>query len=1164
MAQNKHLSEDEIKVIISAETAEAQQEIHALTKETKELKKEERERRKAMVDLESQGKKNSKEYKNLEKEVKEYSNRISENNDKVRKLTRQLDVNAMSMRQLKKLSKELTGELEDMSEAANPEEYAALSNQLRSVRMRMDDLRNKGRNISSEFGSAESMLSKWKTAAKAFIAVKLVGYLTQLNSAAYRTRKEFAKYEAVLRNTFQSQEKATQSMKMLQQLAADTPGSLKEWTEAYIKLVNRGIKPTSSELTNMGDLAASQGKSIDQFIEAVLDAMSGENERLKEFGIKANKNGDTVKYTFRGVTTEVQNSDEAIKNYLLSLGQLEGVAGSMAVQMQELEGMQSNFGDTVDSVLNRIGKKMEPFYKGLLRRGIDFFSTIDKLFTSHTEVYEGHLDQLVQLESTVPQLMSRYEELSSKTSLNTTEQKELAGVISQITSLIPGAASAFDDLGNAIAISGEKVDEYLKKQKALLKFENTRAISELEKQIEEYTKKRDELQKQYDQGGKTVFQSNGMFGGYTSYVDNSEETLKQIDTELKKYITLVTGAEEKLKRINGQTLEDAVQQHKDKTAAQERFNKMNKSMLAAWLNDEKNAADQYREIAQEIYDKRFPDKPVDFKEVQKARETDEKAQLDAEKQLIADLKSLRDQKLSEEQKATTASLNIQKLLLLNKKISQKEYDIWEAAHENNSADKRLSIEKDFAAKSENLNLKHNELKEAFVKESANRVEKAEQTSFDTRLKAEQTYRNNLDALRKMAEQTPKTPEAKLQAEYETNLQLTEAYYQASLEYAREHGQSETEVTALYNQAKLNLDKKYQEEKKKLAKHTAEELEALQGNDISAQFTEIFNSITKLQDAIANMDFEDIIKSMQVLVNATLNGLSDAFNTFKQIEIDNVEAKYDAEIEAAQGNKEEIERLEQEKAQKKLDIEKKYADVQFAIKVSQIIANTALAIMMAFGQLGPIAGAIAAGLMGATGAIQLAAANAERKKVKNMTLSGSSSSSKSGARVATGRESGGKIDVKRAQDGKFFPNADYDPDARGFIDRPTVIVGEGPSGHSKEWVASNAAVSNPTIAPILDILDKSQQAGTIRTLDLNQVIRARMAGYSSGGTISKTTVSSPDPVSSDSGVTLTPELMRRFANAIINIDEYGIPASVSLTEFERKQQLRDRSRNLAKK
>ena len=76
----KHLSEDEIRYIVSAETRKAQQEIHALTKETKDLKKEENARRKAMVDLESQGKKNSKAYKNLEQEVKEYSNRISEMN----------------------------------------------------------------------------------------------------------------------------------------------------------------------------------------------------------------------------------------------------------------------------------------------------------------------------------------------------------------------------------------------------------------------------------------------------------------------------------------------------------------------------------------------------------------------------------------------------------------------------------------------------------------------------------------------------------------------------------------------------------------------------------------------------------------------------------------------------------------------------------------------------------------------------------------------------------------------------------------------------------------------------------------------------------------------------------------------------------------------------
>lgn len=118
-------------------------------------------------------------------------------------------------------------------------------------------------------------------------------------------------------------------------------------------------------------------------------------------------------------------------------------------------------------------------------------------------------------------------------------------------------------------------------------------------------------------------------------------------------------------------------------------------------------------------------------------------------------------------------------------------------------------------------------------------------------------------------------------------------------------------------------------------------------------------------------------------------------------------------------------------------------------------------MKAYADLGPIAGSIAAALMGVTGIAQLASAKAERDKVKNMTLSGSTSSGAStGARVATGRQEGGKIDVRRAQDGKLFPDTDYDPDARGFIDHPTVIVGEGPAGQSKEWVASNAAVEIP--------------------------------------------------------------------------------------------------------
>ena len=96
-----------------------------------------------------------------------------------------------------------------------------------------------------------------------------------------------------------------------------------------------------------------------------------------------------------------------------------------------------------------------------------------------------------------------------------------------------------------------------------------------------------------------------------------------------------------------------------------------------------------------------------------------------------------------------------------------------------------------------------------------------------------------------------------------------------------------------------------------------------------------------------------------------------------------------------------------------------------------------------------------------------------------------------------------------------------------------------------------------------MIDKSQQAGTIRTLDLNQVIRSRMAGFASGGSISQ-----PEPPvgpkNEGSGAALPPQLMQKFAQAIINIDEKGVKAPIVLTDLEKKQELRDRSRQIGSK
>lgn len=801
----------------------------------------------------------------------------------------------------------------------------------------------------------------------------------------------------------------------------------------------------------------------------------------------------------------------------------------------------------------------------MLKYANGFFSKLGEMFTTYTETYENHFDKMVQLESALPGLLNRYEELTGKSSRSAEEQKELASVIAQIRNMVPGAATAFDQYGNAIEISGEKVEEFLKKQRALLKFENQKAIRETTEQLEEYRQAYKNLLEQQEQGGRTVFQSNGMFAAPTAYINT--EALPQIEQDIKKYGDLILGAEEKLKQLNGQTIEETVKNQQKLAEARQNFNKMEKVQLQAWIKNNKDAAGEYVEIAQEIYNKRFPAEDSDAtrkkaekaaKEAKSAAEKEQKAKVSTEQEAAKSLEALREEELQSQQKWYNDSFADLSAFLASGKMSKERHEMLVLELEKSYAENRLIIEQSYYEDAISMAISNAETKENLVRKSNQRVIDAEKAANVKRASLQEKLNTLVKDFKSEFKVTT------VDEDYAAQLKALEASYQARKEMAEKNNLDTTELDSAYLRAEEQLESEHQQRIQSIRDQYGL---STQQERFNAELEQL--RLAREQQLLTEEQYEQAVQNLkrdsykkQFDYYSSL--FSGAVQALQQAEMNQVDAKYDAEIEAAQGNTEEVERLENEKAQKKLDIQKKYADVNFAIKASQIIADTAVSIMKAYADLGPIAGSIAAALMGVTGAAQLASAKAERDKIKNMTLSGSNSgSSGTGARVATGRQSGGKIDVRRAQDGKLFPDADYDPDARGFIDRPTVIVGEGPSGQSKEWVASNAAVSNPTVAPILDILDKSQQAGTIRTLDLNQAIRARMAGYSSGGSIDAQKSAVPVPPA-PSGTSLPPKLMERLANAIIRIDEEGIPASVTLSELERKQELRNRSRKIGSK
>ena len=530
-------------------------------------------------------------------------------------------------------------------------------------------------------------------------------------------------------------------------------------------------------------------------------------------------------------------------------------------------------------------------------------------------------------------------------------------------------------------------------------------------------------------------------------------------------------------------------------------------------------------------------------------------------------------------------VNNWEMALAQKKVSQEKYDLAMQALKTQHTANILAIETSYSEQSQNIGIADGAKKKSLQDKQQANLRAAEQAHFEQQVAVEQAYQ---DALAKVMEQGETQQELTLEQQRDQKLEVLKGYYQAALNMAKQNGEDTAQLEKAYKDVQIQIEKEYITKQKELLDEQDEKKKQARQALGFDQQSEYDRQLQQLKQALDNQyitqeEYEEKVQglkrgSFMKQVQLYTNLFSNAVTSLQNAEMANVDAKYDAEIKAAEGNTALQEKLEKKKANEKLKIQKKYADVNFAMQVAQIISNTAVSIMKAYSEMGPIAGSVAAALMGVTGAAQLAVANAERQKVKRMTLNGSASgTSSAGSRVASGRESGGRIDVEREQDGKHF-NAEYAPGKRGYVDHPTVIVGEGPRGRSKEWVASNAALENPTIAPLINLMDAAQRAGQIRTFDMSKYLMA-MQGRALGGSIARQSARiSPEtaPGGADFYVRTQESAHRDAGNATSgrNNDELlellrelkrdGIRSFVSLSDLDAKQELRNQARKFAKK
>lgn len=319
-----------------------------------------------------------------------------------------------------------------------------------------------------------------------------------------------------------------------------------------------------------------------------------------------------------------------------------------------------------------------------------------------------------------------------------------------------------------------------------------------------------------------------------------------------------------------------------------------------------------------------------------------------------------------------------------------------------------------------------------------------------RLAAEKEYQNKVFANQQKI----------IQRQQQVKQQLKEEYF----------GMNADERLTKYDSAMAALEQVYHAEVKAVGDNAAEKLrieEAFEKAKLALRKKYAIDSIgvtkngmEKANEKLANWLESDAGQAVTQSFSTVMSGMGEIFSgvsSLVQAELEKetatINARYSAEISAAEGNNYKVAKLEKEKqaalAKAKNEANKKL----FAMQVIQAVAQTAQNAISAYGSaaaipvVGYIMAPIAAAMAIAAGMIQIAAIKKQQQ-----------------ASEAQGYAQGG-----------FTP--------QGRVNEEVGVV------HAGEWVASQKLLASPVARPLINALDYAQRTNTIGSLRADDVSRA---------------------------------------------------------------------------
>lgn len=177
------------------------------------------------------------------------------------------------------------------------------------------------------------------------------------------------------------------------------------------------------------------------------------------------------------IKTLVESGD-LLKAQTIILDEINNQYGGQAEALANVDGGLKKFNASWGDFLERIGAKLIPLIAGVT-------SVLSDLITpakTASELFEEQSEKVKLLDSNIPSLLKRYDELKNKTTLTTEESNELNTIIKKISDFMPTAVSSYNSYGEALDITRQKVIDLVDEEKKLFNQRKQAVIDDLKEQ----------------------------------------------------------------------------------------------------------------------------------------------------------------------------------------------------------------------------------------------------------------------------------------------------------------------------------------------------------------------------------------------------------------------------------------------------------------------------------------------------------------------------------------------------------------------------------------------------------------------------------------------------------------------------------------------------------